>query len=102
ISILYMVIDFEVDSEVAGIRDRVRAFVRDVVIPAEPRDRSEHGLDDGLRTELQQVAKEAGVFGPHLSEELGGLGLDHRGQAVVFEEAGYSLLGPQALNCAAP
>ena len=32
----------------------------------------------------------------------GGHGLDHRGQAVVFEEAGYSLLGPQALNCAAP
>ena len=25
-----------------------------------------------------------------------------RGQAVIFEEAGYSLLGPQALNCAAP
>jgi acyl-CoA dehydrogenase len=25
-----------------------------------------------------------------------------RGQAVVFEEAGYSLLGPLALNCAAP
>jgi acyl-CoA dehydrogenase len=25
-----------------------------------------------------------------------------RGQSVVFEEAGYSLLGPQALNCSAP
>jgi acyl-CoA dehydrogenase len=32
----------------------------------------------------------------------GGLGLDMRGQAVVFEEAGHSLLGPLALNCAAP
>jgi hypothetical protein len=28
--------------------------------------------------------------------------IDHRGQAVVFEEAGYSLLGPKAMNCAAP
>jgi hypothetical protein len=34
--------------------------------------------------------------------ELGGLGLDMPSVAVIFEEAGYSLLGPQALNCAAP
>ena len=32
----------------------------------------------------------------------GGLGLDHRGMAVVFEAAGYSLLGPLALNIQAP
>src|SRR5207248_1614660 len=32
----------------------------------------------------------------------GGLGLDHRAQAVVFEAAGYSPLGPVALNCFAP
>lgn len=37
-----------------------------------------------------------------MARELGGLGLDTRGMAVVFEEAGYSVLGPQALNCAAP
>ena len=37
-----------------------------------------------------------------MSVSLGGLGLDTRGQAAVFEEAGYSVLGPQALNCAAP
>src|SRR5262249_6496500 len=34
--------------------------------------------------------------------EWGGLGLDHRAQAVVFEAAGYSPLGPIALNCFAP
>jgi len=39
---------------------------------------------------------------PQVPRELGGLGLDTRGMAVVFEEAGYSILGPQALNCAAP
>ena len=42
------------------------------------------------------------VFAPHVPQEYGGCGLDMRGQAVVFEEAGYSLLGPLALNCAAP
>jgi acyl-CoA dehydrogenase len=37
-----------------------------------------------------------------VAEEFGGLGLDARSMAIIFEEAGYSLLGPQALNCAAP
>ncbi|HWI74687.1 MAG TPA: acyl-CoA dehydrogenase family protein [Baekduia sp.] len=95
-------IDFTLEPELEALRDRVRAFVRDVVIPAEPRDVSEHGLDDGLRAELQEAAREAGVFAPTVAAEHGGLGLDHRAQAVVLEEAGYSILGPQAMNCAAP
>jgi acyl-CoA dehydrogenase len=55
-----------------------------------------------LRADLQSAAREAGLFAPHVAREFGGLGLDMRGQSVVFEEAGYSLLGPLALNCAAP
>jgi acyl-CoA dehydrogenase len=96
------VIDFELEPELVRLRDRVAQFVAEVCIPAEPRDVSAHGTDEGLRAELQDEAKRWGVFGPQLSEELGGLGLDHRGTAVILEECGYSLLGPQALNCAAP
>ena len=33
---------------------------------------------------------------------MGGLGLSHIAKAVMFEEAGYSLLGPVALNIHAP
>jgi acyl-CoA dehydrogenase len=95
-------IDFTPDAVVEELRERVAEFVAQVVIPAEDRDRSTHGLDDGLRAELQDAAREVGVFAPHVAPDLGGLGLDHRGQAVIFEEAGYSILGPQALNCAAP
>jgi acyl-CoA dehydrogenase len=95
-------IDCSLEPEVIELRDRVAAFVRDVVIPAEPRDRSAHGLDEALRRELQQAARAAGVFAPQVPIELGGLGLGARGIAVLFEEAGYSILGPQALNCAAP
>ena len=95
-------IDFSLPPEVEELRQRTRGFVRDVVIPAEVRDRGDHGLDPTLREELQREARAAGLFAPHVSRELGGLGLDVRGQSVVFEEAGYSLLGPQALNCAAP
>ena len=78
------------------------SFIEEVVIPAEARDVPGHGLDDALRSELQDEAKQAGLFAPHVDAEFGGLGLDHREQSIIFEEAGYSLLGPQALNCAAP
>jgi acyl-CoA dehydrogenase len=96
------VIDLAFDPRLLDLRDRTRAFVADVVIPAEARDVSEHGLDDGLRAELQAAARLAGLFAPQLPAALGGLALDMRSLAVVLEEAGYSLLGPQALNCAAP
>jgi acyl-CoA dehydrogenase len=97
-----VVIDFELEPELLELRERVRGFIREVAIPNEPRDVSAHGTDDGLRAELHAEARRWGVFGPQLSAELGGLGLDHRGAAVILEEAGYSLLGAQALNCAAP
>jgi acyl-CoA dehydrogenase len=80
----------------------VRAFVDEVCIPAEARDHDEHGVDAGLRAELQEAARSAGVFAPHVDPDLGGHGLDLRGQALVFKAAGRSLLGPQALNCSAP
>jgi acyl-CoA dehydrogenase len=96
------VIDFSIPADVRELQVQTARFVREVAIPAEERDTGGHGLDDDLRAELQATAKEAGIFAPQLSPAYGGLGLDYRGQAVVLEEAGYSLLGPQAMNCAAP
>jgi acyl-CoA dehydrogenase len=97
-----VVIEFRLEPELVELRDRTREFIRDVVIGAEPRDVGSHGVDEELRRELQDQARQAGLFAPQVATELGGLGLDARSMAVVFEEAGYSLLGPQALNCAAP
>lgn len=48
------------------------------------------------------LAREAGLLTPHASPEMGGLGLSHVDKAVVFEEAGYSTLGPTAMNIHAP
>jgi acyl-CoA dehydrogenase len=98
-----MPVDLALDPELDALRDKVRAFIDDVVVGYEgdPRE-SAHGPSDGLRRELQAKAKQAGVFAPTVASALGGLGLDHRGQAVILEEAGRSILGPQALNCAAP
>ena len=95
--------DYALPPELTDLQERTRRFVDEVVVPLEERDvPGGHGPSDELRAELQAAAKDAGLFAPHVGTELGGLGLDVRGQAVVFEQAGRSLLGPLALNCAAP
>jgi acyl-CoA dehydrogenase len=95
-------IEFAVSPPLEELRARVMEFVRAEVMPAEARETAGHGPDDGLRSELQHAAKARGLFAPQVPIEMGGLGLDFRDQAIVLEAAGYSLLGPLALNCAAP
>ncbi|MEG0447144.1 MAG: acyl-CoA dehydrogenase family protein, partial [Comamonas sp.] len=73
------------------------------VIPLESDERqSHHGPSEALRRELVARAKAAGLLTPHASLEMGGMGLSHVAKSVVFEEAGYSWLGPTALNIHAP
>lgn len=99
-----MTIDLSEDPEVSGLAERTTAFIRDVVIDVEESCGGVLSGDEGelTRQKLQQAAKDAGVFAPHAAVEYGGHGLDMRARSVVFEEAGYSLLGPLALNIAAP
>jgi acyl-CoA dehydrogenase len=96
------VVDFTLDDRTQEIKEKVRQFLDEEVIPREWE--LEHGAGnlEALRGELQDRAKKTGIFLPHLPEEVGGLGLSWRQTAVVLEEAGRSLLGPQALNAAAP
>ena len=95
--------DITVAPEVAELAKKTSEFVRDVVIPVELETRGVvHDASEDLRRRLQGQARDAGLLAPHVPTEWGGCGLDIRGQSVVFEEAGYSLLGPLALNCSAP
>lgn len=83
------------------LADAVKEFVADVAVPAE----QELGLgepSEALRCRLQVAARERGVFAPQVPRPLGGLGLALPELRLVFEAAGYGLLGPLALNCAAP
>ncbi|MCZ6710215.1 MAG: acyl-CoA dehydrogenase family protein [Gammaproteobacteria bacterium] len=85
------------------LADVVDAFVRDTVIPFEKDPRNDsHGPTDELREALQGEARNAGLLTPQLPEHLGGHDLNHRKTAVVFRAAGYSPLGPIALNIMAP
>lgn len=95
--------DFSLSPELRDLQARVRAFIADEIIPMEsdPRQTS-HGPTPELRADLTAKARKAGLLTTHASKHLGGMGLSHIEKAIVFEEAGYSHLGPTALNVHAP
>jgi len=96
-------IDFELPTELADLRDRVDGFIREKVVPYENDPRQgPHGASEPLRHELLELSRAAGLLSPHGPREYGGLGLNHREMAIVFEAAGWSTLGPLALNIQAP
>jgi acyl-CoA dehydrogenase len=93
--------DLTVDARVLEWKSRIRSFVDDVVIPRE-QAAFENGVDDKMRVELQSAAKAADIWAPQLPTSLGGGGFRFDDAAVLLEEAGTSLLGPLAINAAAP
>jgi len=95
--------DFTIPEDLLALKERTERFVQDEILPreADPRQGA-HGPAEAFRRELVARAREAGLLAPHVGREWGGLGLDHRGKAVVFEAAGYSPLAPIAMNCFAP
>ncbi len=77
--------------------------MREKIIPFEKDPRwGHHGIPEDLRRDLNAAAKAAGLLGINSPEEFGGQGFSHFEQAVVFEAAGYSILGPIALHFHAP
>lgn len=88
------------EDDLEELRQRTRTFIREVVIPAEPAPGAELPTDERMR--LQAAAREAGVFAPHVAREFGGAGLGIAQWSPIFQEAGYSPIGPAVLNCMAP
>jgi acyl-CoA dehydrogenase len=96
-----MAFDFSISERVADWRDRIATFVTEVVIPRE-QEAFVEGVSDKMRIELQTAARAAGIWAPQAKAEVGGGGFRFDEAAVLLEEAGTSLLGPLAINCAAP
>lgn len=95
--------DFSLSPELTELQQRTRQFIRQEIIPMESDPRqTPHGPSQALRDELIAKGRAAGLLTPHASKALGGLGLSHVAKSIVFEEAGYSPLGPVALNIHAP
>jgi acyl-CoA dehydrogenase len=101
-----MAIDFTLTPELEDIRMRVRAFIEDVVQPAEANlhrvsEEDRRGYVKML-VGLRQQAKEVGLWLPHMPKEWGGMGLGHVQLAMVQAEAAKASYGPFILNCQAP
>lgn len=96
-------IDFTITPELAVLRDEIRAFVVEEIVPYETDPRlTQHGPNEELRTELVALARKRGLLTFQAERRFGGREPSHCEQAVLYEAAGWSTLGPVALNCAAP
>ncbi|CAN5437882.1 acyl-CoA dehydrogenase family protein [soil metagenome] len=85
----------------AALAAKVEAFVRDIIIPYEKDPRQDaHGPTEPLVAEMRDKARAAGLMTPHILPDGGHL--THRETAIVLKKSGLSILGPTALNTAAP
>ena len=87
-------VSFALTPEQDALKQRVRAFVRSKVIPLEKArsdQRTPHGFSEALRDELVALAHADGLS-PRTPAFRAALE-SHVTRAVVFEAAGYSLLG---------
>ena len=83
--------------------EQYKAFIQEYIYPIE------QGVIYGSfkahlprLNELRNLAKEKGLFAPHLSKEEGGLGLNLLEFAGISEVLGHSPIGHYIFNCQAP
>ena len=90
-----------VSGEVVDLVRRVEAFVRTAIVPYEGDPRcGAHGPSDDLVAEMRGHARAAGLMTPHIRHD--GSHLTQVETAAVLRASGLSMLGPIALNTAAP
>jgi alkylation response protein AidB-like acyl-CoA dehydrogenase len=83
-------------------REQVRAFMEEHVYPNEARLFAEDEGANAFVVELQQKAKEAGLWAPHLPPEAGGSGGGFIEYAYLNEEIGRSFVAQLIFGCQAP
>jgi acyl-CoA dehydrogenase len=92
--------DFAVPEHLVPTLARIREFIDEHVIPAEPK--LESGSVDALMKPIRAQAKQAGLWLPQMSKRHGGMGLSLLEHGLVSEVTGRSPVGNYALNCQAP
>jgi len=95
--------DFSIPPDAAAMLATLRAFIREELLPREPAllqagfSASHVELD-----QLRRRARDAGLWGPQIPRELGGLGLSLLDHALVSEQLGYSPFGHYVVGAQAP
>lgn len=80
--------NFEIPHELRMLKDSVRRFVQQELMPLESRYANEPDIPDDIRDTLQRTAKELGFWAFDLPAEYGGGGVGYLGMCLVFEELG--------------
>jgi acyl-CoA dehydrogenase len=96
-----MAIDFTIPPNVIEIRNRVRAFIKQEIEPAEAEMTKSQNWREGI-IELRRKARQRGLWLPHMPPELGGLGLGPMAIAMISAECGRNRIASFVINCQAP
>ena len=95
--------DFAVPATLVPVLERIDALLTDHVLPAEAEVmRAGFAASDALLEDLRAKVKAAGLWGPNLPKDLGGLGLTLLEHGLVSERLGRSPLGHYVFNAQAP
>ncbi|MBI3925861.1 MAG: acyl-CoA dehydrogenase family protein [Armatimonadetes bacterium] len=78
--------NFELTEEQRMIRDSVRSFSHDKILP----NARQWDIDGAFPRELLREMGSLGFLGVPVPQEYGGAGLDYISEAIVFEEVGYA------------
>ena len=99
-----MAIDFTLPPDVTEVRDRIRDFFTNEVVPTfeSLREQREPGRWRPAIQGLREKAKAEGLWAPHMPKDLGGMGLGPMAMAFVSAECGRVPMGAYILNCQAP
>ncbi len=82
--------DFAIPEELAMLRQSVRRFVEQELLPLEAEYANEPDIPDDIRDRLQSRARELGFWAFDLPESVGGGGIGKLGMCLVFEELARS------------
>ena len=95
--------DFDPPETVRPLLDRIARFVTEVVMPAEEEVMERGWTASAPRLEaLRAACREAGLWGPQIPKDLGGLGLGLVEHGLVSEQLGRTPLGHYVFGCQAP
>ena len=95
--------DFDPPESVRPLLEKIEKFVAEVIMPAEAEVMEKGFVASTPRlNELRAQVKAAGMWGPSLPKDVGGLGLSLVEHGLVSERLGRTPLGHYVFGCQAP
>ncbi len=87
--------DFELPEELRMMKDALRRFIDNEVIPIERDAYDGHLMVPEVRAKLEARARDLGIWMIDIPEEYGGMGLGLLARALVWEETGRTIAFPR-------